>query len=450
MEEKDFKNIQEKVMYYLEKIKKEDSGKEGINAFLEINPDLMKQAKALDSKKAKGEKLGKLFGKVIGVKSNINVKGLKISCASKTLENYKGTYDATVIKKIKEEDGLIMGMLNCDEFASGSSGENSGFGATRNPKALRRIPGGSSSGSAAAVSAGFCDMSLGSDTGGSIRNPASHCGVVGVKPSYGAVSRYGLVDLSMSLDQIGPLGRNVEDVRDLLNVISGKDDKDTKTEDFEDFEEKNGFKIGVLNLEGLGIDPRIKGIVENKVEDIKKKLGWDFEKVEIKHFDLALQTYYLLVYAEFFSGTRKFDGRRFGKKIEENSGKEVLRRILGGKEITKAELEGKYYEKALKVRNLISKEFSKVFEKVDCIILPVVPFLPWEIGRGLEMKPEEVYAADVLTVPASLAGISGMSLPCGVVEDSGDEIPIGIQILCDKGKDFQMLDIAEKIEQLSL
>ena len=436
-------SVEEKVKGFLFRIKKEDGT---IRAFLELNKDVLKEARELDNKRGKK---GKLFGKVIGVKSNINVLGLTASCASKTLENYKSTYDATVISKIRKEDGLIIGMLNCDEFACGGSGENSAFGTTQNPRALGRIAGGSSSGSAAAVAARFCDVALGSDTGGSIRNPASHCGVIGIKPSYGAVSRHGLIDLSMSLDQIGVLGSNTDDVIEVMKVIYGEDEKDTMSFDFGDLKidnyGKKKIKIGVLKFKG--VDSRIQKVIDKKVEQIKEKLNWSVGDIEIENIELAVETYYPLVYTEFFSGTRRYDGRKYGKKIEENCGKEVLRRILGGSEISKAEFSGKYYQKALKVKELIAEEFEKAFKKVDCVISPVVPILPWKIGQGEKMKIEEIYAADALTCPSNLAGICAISIPCGTVNSGKEEIPVGIQLMCGKGEDGKMLSIAKEIEK---
>ena len=365
------------------------------------------------------------------------------NCASKTLENYKALYDATVIEKIKAEDGVIIGMLNMDEFACGSSGENSGFGVTQNPSAPGRVPGGSSSGAGAAVAAGFCDVALGSDTGGSIRNPASHCGVVGVKPSYGLVSRYGLIDLSMSLDQIGPIAKNVSDACIVLDVIRGQDDKDTKS--FESGQvklEKIGkIKVGILKVKG--VDKKIQEIVDKKVSELVNKYGWDVKEAEIKHIELAVQTYYPLVYTEFFSGTRRFDGRKYGKKIEENCREEVLRRILGGSEITKAEFKGAYYRKALEVKEIIKEEFEDVLKEVDCIICPTCPGLPWKIGE--KMKLEEVYAYDALTIPANLAEICAVSMPVGKI----DGIPVGMQIMCGKGQESKMLSIARDVEKLN-
>lgn len=433
-------SVEKRVRDYLDRVKKED-GK--INAFLHLNDKAIEEAREVD-KRAKNGKVGRLYGKVIAVKSNINVKELICNCASKTLENYRATFDATVIEKIKKEDGIIIGMTNMDEFALGSSGENSAFGVTQNPAALGRVTGGTSSGSAAAVAAGFCDVALGSDTGGSIRNPASHCGVVGVKPSYGLISRYGLIDSAMSFDQIGPISKNVRDAALVLDVIRGKDERDTTTEDFGEIKlEKIGkVNLGVVNVKG--VDKKIQDLIDKKVEILKRKLKWDVKKVDVEHMDLAVQTYYPIQYTEFFSATRRFDGRRYGKKIEESCGEEVLRRILGGSEITKAEFKGAYYQKALEVKEVIKGEFEDVLKKVDCIILPTCPGLPWKIWEGKKMKPEEVYAYDALTIPANLAEICAVSIPCGKI----DGVPVGMQVMCGKGKEGKMLSVAREIEKL--
>jgi aspartyl-tRNA(Asn)/glutamyl-tRNA(Gln) amidotransferase subunit A len=432
--------IVDKVKKYLKKIDKEDV--KGINSFLHVNRAVLDEAKALESRKGKR---GRLYGKVIGVKSNINVKSLVANCASKTLGNYVSTYDASVIEKIKKEDGLIIGMLNMDEFAAGSSGETSNFGPTMNPKAKGRIPGGSSSGSAAAVAAGFCDVALGSDTGGSIRNPASNCGIIGVKPSYGAVSRYGLIDLSMSLDQIGVLASNVDDAGLVLDVIRGKDDRDTTTVEIWKNSGKIGkVKIGVVGVKG--VDRRIQELVDKRVGEIIKRLGWSVKEIEIKYIDLAVQTYYLLNYVEFFSATRRFDGRKYGNKIEDVGGEEVLRRILGGSEISKEEFSGRYYDKALQVKRLIGEEFGNAFGKVDCLIMPTLPMFPWKIGQTSKMRPKDIYASDALTTPASLAGVCAISIPAGEI----DGIPVGMQVVCGKGEDGKMISIAREIEKLQL
>lgn len=425
----------DKARKYLDKIK-EENGK--INAILHVNENVLVEAKKLDEKKEKG----RLFGYVFVVKSNINIKGMITNCASKVLEDYIAPYDATVVEKIKKEDGLIIGMANMDEFALGSSGENSAFGVTQNPSAMGYVTGGTSSGSAAAVAAGFCDVALGSDTGGSCRNPASHCGVVGIKPSYGLVSRYGLIDSAMSFDQIGPIAKNVDDIALVLDVIKGKDEKDTTTFESEKIELKkiDKFKIGVLKIKG--VDKDIQKLIDNKVEKIRKKYNLGVDEIEIEHIDLAVETYYPIQYSEFYSGTRRFDGRRYGKKIEEACGEEVLRRILGGSEITKAEFTGQYYEKALKVKELIKKEFEKAFEKVHCIISPTCPGLPWKIGEGKKMKTEEIYAYDVLTAPANLAEICAISIPAGKLSN----IPVGMQIMCAKGEESKMLSIAKMFD----
>ncbi len=427
--------VERKVKKYLEKIKKEDKQ---INSFLHLNENVLNEAREIDNKKIKG----RLYGYVFGIKSNINVKGMICNCASRVLENYRATFNASVIEKIKKEDGVIIGMTNMDELACGGSGEHSAFGATQNPLAFGRIPGGSSSGSGASVAAGFCDVSLGSDTGGSIRNPAGHCGIVGVKPSYGLVSRYGLIDLSMSLDQIGPFAKNVEDAILVLDVIKGKDERDTKTFESRKIELKklNKIKIGVVYFSG--VDKRIQNLVDEKIKNIVKKNSLEIKNVSIRNIDLAVQTYYPLVYTEFFSGTRRFDGRRYGKKIEEYCGREVLRRILGGSEITRAEFEGTYYRRAVEVKNFIKSEFERVFEEVDCVIIPTNPTLPWKIGEKISF--EEEYAADALTIPANLAEICSVSIPVGKIES----IPVGMQIMCGKGEESKMFSIAKSFEEV--
>ena len=432
---------EQKTKNYIDKIKKEN-GK--FKAFLYLNDNALDDARKVDEKVAKIGKKGRLYGYVIGVKSNINVFGMICNCASKVLDNYTAGYDASVIEKIRAEDGVIIGMLNMDEFAAGGSGENSAFGYAVNPAVPDRIPGGSSSGSAVAVAAGFCDMALGSDTGGSIRNPASNCGVVGVKPSYGLVSRYGLIDLSMSLDNIGPLAKSVEDCALLLDVIKGKDERDTVSIESEKIElsEINELKVGVLKIKN--VDKKIQKLIDSKVDEAKKRYGWDVKEIEIDSINLAVQTYYLLVYAEFFSATRRFDGRRYGHKIEEYCGKEVLRRILGGAEITKAEHAGDYYKKALAVKELIKEEFESAFSKFDVIILSAVPSLPWKVGQGNKMKVEDIYAFDACTIPANLAEICAVSVPAGNI----DGIPIGLQIYAGKGQEGKMLSAARMIEKI--
>lgn len=429
---------EQNVLDFLKVIKEKDSE---INAFLAVNENAVDEAKLVDEKIKKGT-AGKLAGLAIAIKSNINVLGLPASCASKTLENYNATYDADVIEKIKAEDGIIIGMTNMDEFACGISGETSAFGNTLNPVDKERVPGGSSSGSAAAVAAEMCDIALGSDTGGSIRNPASHCGVVGIKPSYGRVSRYGLIDLAMSFDQIGPLCKDLYGCALMIEIISGKSNYDATTYD-EKVDEYTKFSEGKLKI---GIVKGVKELCMNKeiYEIVEKKIKQITEKpveVEIKHLNLAVQTYYPIVYTEFFSSTRKFDGRKYGKKIEEVCGEEVLRRILGGKEISLAEHDGKYYKKALQVQKMIRKEFEEAFKKVDVILLPVTPSLPHKFGEKIDVKT--AYTMDAFTSPANIAGI------CSGVVNAGKigETPIGIQVLAKAFDEKKMFDTLYQLEK---
>lgn len=436
--------ITEKVKRYLKEIEKNNKKGNKINAILEINKDVLKQAQEIE-KKIKSKKAGKLAGEVFAIKANICVQGMHASCASKTLENYKAPYNATVIEKIKEQDGLVLGIANCDEFACGSSGETSAFGPTKNPCNLELIPGGSSSGSAASVAASFCDMSLGSDTGGSIRNPASHCGIVGFKPTYGTVSRYGLIDMAMSLEGIGPIGKTVYDVARIFEVIKGTDEKDAITQEIKNFDLKKiqqipkNIKIGILDYEIK--NKEIKQLIEEKIKEVSEKLGWKITKIKLKNMDLAISSYYPIVYTEFFSSTRKFDGRQYGKKIEDSCGPEVLRRILGGSEITKAEHKGRYYHLALMARNLIEKEISSAFKKVDCIISATCPRLAHKIGENISVK--EMYEYDALTVVSNLVGNCAISIPAGKINNT----PVGMQIMCDKFNDEKCLRIANAVEK---
>ena len=323
-----------------------------INSFIAYNVGQVKTAEK-----------GALKGLRMAVKSNICVGGLLTSSASKTLEDYIAPYDATVVERIRDAGAEIVGMANMDEFACGASGETSFYGPTQNPAALGRIPGGSSSGSAAAVAAGLVDCALGSDTGGSIRNPASHCGVVGFKPTYGLVSRYGLIDMAMSLDQIGPIAHDVRTCARLLDVIGGHDSRDATSLDVKcgDFEKNlnpqlKGVKLGYAReFDDLVSDKGINKAVHAAVDELSSA-GAEIVDVSLPNLELAIPTYYLNVYVEFFSATRKYDGRRYGKKIEDSCGPEVLRRILGGSEISKAEFHGTYYRKALKVKEIIKEE----------------------------------------------------------------------------------------------
>ncbi|MCC7561306.1 MAG: Asp-tRNA(Asn)/Glu-tRNA(Gln) amidotransferase subunit GatA [Methanobrevibacter arboriphilus] len=427
-----------------------------INAFLEVNKEsALSQAKKIDEKIKNGLKVGSLAGLVFGIKANINVEDRIISAASKTLENYYGSYDATVIKKIKEQDGIIIGMCNMDEFAAGSSTESSYFGATENPAAPGHIPGGSSGGSAAAIASEMCDITLGSDTGGSIRNPASHCGVIGFKPTYGAVSRQGLLDLSMSLDQIGPLSDNVSGISMALDTIVGYDKTectslnqkfssftDIATQDREKLQEDvKDMKVLCINQFKDVTDEHINKIIDESVDKIGD-MGAEVVESSFDYIDLCLPTYYLINYVEFFSSTRKYDGRKYGHKIEDVCGEEVLRRIEMGSYISQQEFSGKYYKKALQARSLIRNEINKILSDVDLILGPTVPKLPHKIGEKLE--PMEMYAYDVLTVIANLAGIPAGSMKAG--EYNG--IPVGLQLQAKPNDDDKIIKTMAALESL--
>lgn len=425
-----------------------DEKNDSINAFLEKNYEkAIEQAEAIDKKIANGEEVGALAGLVFGIKANINVEDIIISAASKTLDNYIGSYNATVVENILKEDGIIIGINNMDEFAAGSSTETSYFGPVQNPAAPGRIPGGSSGGSAAAVASDMCDIAIGSDTGGSIRNPASHCGVAGFKPTYGLVSRQGLLDLSMSLDQIGPLAKDVSGIAVALNTLVDYDSTECTSlkEDPIDFTSV----LDETSLEGMKIAV-CKEFIEVTDDEINKTVNMAIQKlvdagaelveVSFDNIDLCLPTYYLINYVEFFSATRKYDGRDYGYRIEEVCGEEVLRRIEIGSHISQKEFSGKFYKRALQARSLIRAEINAMLENVDLIVGPTVPKLPHEIGA--ELTPLEMYAYDVLTVIANLAGIPAASVKAGEVEG----IPVGLQIQAKPLDDLKIIKAMSVLE----
>ena len=425
-----------------------DEKNDSINAFLEKNYEkAIEQAEEIDRKIADGEEVGALAGLVFGIKANINVEDIIISAASKTLDNYIGSYNATVVENIIREDGIIIGINNMDEFAAGSSTETSYFGPVQNPAAPGRIPGGSSGGSAAAIASGMCDISIGSDTGGSIRNPASHCGVAGFKPTYGLVSRQGLLDLSMSLDQIGPLSKEVSGIALALNTLVDYDSTECTS-----LKEKNIDFTSVLDetsLEGMKIavckefidvtDEEINKVVNKAIQKLVDA-GAELVEVSFDNIDLCLPTYYLINYVEFFSATRKYDGRDYGYRIEDVCGEEVLRRIEIGSYISQKEFSGKFYKKALQARSLIRSEINAMLENVDLIVGPTVPKLPHEIGT--ELSPLEMYAYDILTVIANLAGIPAASIKAGEV----DGIPVGLQIQAKPLDDLKIIKAMSVLE----
>lgn len=409
-----------------------------LNLFLAINKHAIERAKEIDKRIKDKKEVGKLAGLCFAVKSNICVKGLETNCASRVLEGFVAPYNASVINKLLAEDAIIIGMTNMDEFACGASGETSAYGLALNPKNPELIPGGSSSGSAGAVSANHCDFALGSDTGGSIRNPASHCGVVGLKPTYGAVSRYGLIDMAMSFDCIGPITNCVEDAELIFKLIKGQDNFDQTTKELP-LKKGKTKTIGLVNVDNF-CDKKIADLVGNKIKEISKNKGYKIKEINLP-LDIAIETYYIVVYTEFFSGTRKFDGRRFGKKIEEFGGPEVLRRIIGGSEITKAEHEGKYYREALKAQNYIKQKFEEIFSECDIVVLPTVPKLPHKIGEKISVK--EMYSYDILTTPASIAGLPAISIPIGKID--GKEV--GMQIITNKFEEEGIFKFGKEVEK---
>ncbi|ASS94274.1 Asp-tRNA(Asn)/Glu-tRNA(Gln) amidotransferase subunit GatA [Peribacillus simplex] len=422
-----------------------------VKAFLTLDEENARnQAKRLDDQLVKGENEGALFGMPIGVKDNIVTKNLRTTCASKILENFDPIYDATVVQKLQKAETVTIGKLNMDEFAMGSSNENSAFQATRNPWNTEYVPGGSSGGSAASVASGEVLFSLGSDTGGSIRQPAAYCGVVGLKPTYGRVSRFGLVAFASSLDQIGPVTRTVEDNAYLLEAISGVDPMDSTSAkvDVPSFVNSltgdvRGLKIAVPKEylgEGVGEEARNSVLEALKVLE---GLGAEWEEVSLPHSKYALAAYYLLSSSEASANLSRFDGVRYGHRTDnaetliemykqtraEGFGDEVKRRIMLGTFSLSSGYYDAYYKKAQKVRTLIKKDFEDVFEKYDVIVGPTTPTPAFKIGEKVD-DPLTMYANDILTIPVNLAGVPGISVPCGFAANG---LPLGLQMI---GKHF--------------
>jgi aspartyl-tRNA(Asn)/glutamyl-tRNA(Gln) amidotransferase subunit A len=421
-----------------------------VQAFLTLDEERARQtAKTLDEKLNANSSKGLLFGMPIGLKDNMVTKGLRTTCASKILENFDPIYDATVVQKLHQAETVTIGKLNMDEFAMGSSNENSGFQKTRNPWNLETVPGGSSGGSAAAVAAGEVLFSLGSDTGGSIRQPAAFCGVVGLKPTYGRVSRFGLVAFASSLDQIGPITRTVEDNAYLLQAISGLDPMDSTSAnvDVPNFVSAltgdiKGLRIAVpKEYLGEGVNETVRQSVLDALKVLEKQ-GAVWEEVSLPHSKYALAAYYLLSSSEASANLARFDGVRYGYRTPnadslidlyknsraEGFGDEVKRRIMLGTFALSSGYYDAYYKKAQQVRTLIKKDFEDVFAKYDVIIGPTTPTPAFKIGENIE-DPLTMYANDILTIPVNLAGVPGISIPCGF--DGG--LPLGLQII---GKHF--------------
>lgn len=408
-----------------------------------------------------------LGGVPIGIKDVINVEGEQCTCASKMLAGYKAPYDATVVSRLRAAGAIPFGRLNMDEFAMGSSTENSAYQITRNPWDTSRIPGGSSGGSAAAVAAREAFATLGSDTGGSIRQPAALCGVVGLKPSYGRVSRFGLVAFASSLDQIGPFARSTRDCAVLLNAIAGKDPRDSTSLDLpsEDFTSQlgrdlHGVRLGIPKEYFVdGMDPRVRAKIEEAIQTCAS-LGAELVEVSLPHTSYAVGVYYIIATAEASANLARFDGVRYGYRAtqpsdlldhycrsrEEGFGSEVKRRILLGTYVLSSGYYDAYYLRAQKVRTLIRRDFHEAFEKVDALICPTSPDLAFKIGERVN-DPLRMYLADIFTIAANLAGICGISVPCGFVQEGGKNLPVGLQFLGKSLDEARLLGIADAFEK---
>jgi len=436
-----------------------------IKAYLLLTEEeAFRQADQVDRKIAKGEGIGGLAGVPIGLKDILCTKGIRTTCASKILEGYIPFYDGTVIQKLKKREAVFLGKLNMDEFAMGSSTENSGFHITHNPWDLKRIPGGSSGGSAAAVAADECIAALGTDTGGSIRQPAACCGVVGLKPTYGRVSRYGLVAFASSLDQIGPITKDVEDSAILMNAISGYDPYDSTSVNVEvpDYKrslkrDAKGIRIGIPEEYFVeGMDPEVERSVKEAI-DFFRKWGAEIQRVSLPHTEYAVAIYYIIATAEASSNLARYDGVKYGLRSKgyrdlmemytqtraKGFGKEVKRRIILGTYVLSAGYYEAYYRKASQVRTLMRKDFEEAFQKVDVIVAPTTPTPAFRIGEKTE-NPLQMYLSDIHTIPVNLAGIPAISIPCGF---SHEGLPIGLQIMGKHFDEGMLLRVAYTFEQ---
>jgi len=447
---------------YLQRIAARNSG---INAYLSVtSEDARRTAEDLDAAARRGDPLGPLAGVPVAIKDVIAIEGMTATAGSRILEGYKPPYTATAVRRLKEAGAVVLGKLNCDEFAMGSSNENSAYGVVRNPAALDRVPGGSSGGSAAAVAAELAAATLGTDTGGSIRQPASFCGVVGVLPTYGRVSRYGLIAFASSLDRIGPFARTVEDAAMVLGVIAGHDPLDATSSrqpvpDYvaECHKPVEGLRVGVpAEYFAEGLDSEVKVTVQKAIGSLRAQ-GCVITPVSLPHTRYAVPTYYVLATAEASANLERFDGVRYGYRAPEvktlsdmyretrdrGFGREVKRRILLGTYVLSAGYYDAYYRKGQQVRRVLAEDFLKAFEKVDVIVTPTAPTPAFRIGEKTD-DPVSMYLADIYTVTASLAGICGISVPCGV---SSEGLPIGAQVLGPHFSEGTVFRAARAIEQ---
>ncbi|MGA9407783.1 MAG: Asp-tRNA(Asn)/Glu-tRNA(Gln) amidotransferase subunit GatA [Bacteroidota bacterium] len=442
------------------------SSRKNLNAFLLVfEEEALEQARSID-KKIRAGNAGPLAGMAVAVKDVLCVKGKRTTCGSKILGDYEGIYDATVIEKLRAADAIIIGKTNMDEFAMGSSTENSAFGPVKNPIDESRVPGGSSGGSAVAVAAGMATAALGTDTGGSIRQPAGLCGVFGLKPTYGRVSRYGLVAFASSFDQIGPFANSARDIARILGVIAGHDEKDSTSAkvsvpDYLSAMNRNvkGLKFGLpKQYFNEALNPEIRSILERRVAQLKEN-GAEIIEVSLPHSEYTIATYYILATAEASSNLARYDGARYGyrskhantlmemytKSRSEGFGAEVKRRIMLGTYVLSAGYYDAYYKKAQKVRRLIQEDFFNAFKKVDCLITPISPTTAFKFGEKID-DPLQMYLSDVYTVSANLAGIPGLSVPAGV---DSQNLPIGLQLLGKQFDEATLLKVADFLETMN-
>lgn len=420
-----------------------------IGAFLTLSEELaLGEAKKIDELLSNGQTLPTLAGIPGAVKDVIVTQGIRTTAASAILDDFVPPYDATVVRRLKENQAVIVGKTNCDEFAMGSSTENSAYKRTKNPHDLTRVPGGSSGGSAAAVAADLCIYALGSDTGGSIRQPASLCGVVGLKPTYGLVSRYGLIAMASSLDQIGPITKTIEDAAIILNTISGHDPDDSTSAKVKVIDyTKNlgqsikGIKIGIAKeYFGQGLDRGVREIIEKAIKKLEG-LGAKMVEVSIPHQEYALATYYIIMPSEVSANLARFDGIRFGK-TRNHFGPEPKRRIMLGTYALSHGYYDQYYLKAAKVRHLLKNDFQKAFQKTDVIVGPTSPTVAWKSGEKMK-NPLKMYLSDIYTVTANLVGIPGISIPAGF----SNGLPVGLQIMGPHFREDLILQVAHNYEQ---
>ena len=450
--------VEEYITSLLNRIEKIDKK---INAFITINKNAINQAKEIDKKIKNGRPIGPLAGVAVGIKDNISTMDLKTTCASKMLSEYIPPFNATVVQKLVDNDAIIIGKLNLDEFAMGSTTEWSYFGITRNPWNTNYVCGGSSGGSAASVSSQMCTFSLGSDTGGSIRCPASFCSVVGLKPTYGMVSRYGLISYSNSLEQIGPIGKNTSDVRKIFWTISGKDINDDTSLDKNNYnlttnnDFKKKIKIGLIKELIDGADQDVSKCIYSSLNTLEN-LGFECEETSLKYTEYALASYYTIATAEASSNLARYDNIRYGFQLDPddyewnsyfsetrgNFGDEVKRRIILGTYVLSSGYYGKYYVKAQKAKSIIKMELKKLFKKYDLLISPTVPVLPFKVGEKID-DPLKMYLIDINTVLANLSGIPAISVPAGF----RDDLPIGIQIMGDEFQEEKILNVSELFEK---